>query len=268
MSDQAGTETQAPAAGEEQRIPVTADIGATDEKAAPESSGKATAPMPTEKAQEAASAIEYETTNRPDLDVALQFIGRMGIGPDHKAMQSAMDGDFTFMEATLAAMGDKAKGFETYLALAKSAYKSISEESKVKADKDTAAILSAFGEDPAKAAAKWAEVQAWARQNAEPDEKAAVNAALKAGGIAAKAMAHYLGMLHDNAAGTQVQGKAAVAPTASRGAAPAAAEFTARVYAEAVSDLSRRIGAHNLAGSPEYAQLQAKRAAYKAATGR
>lgn len=147
------------------------------------------APAPT--AAGAPTPVEYEPTGDPGMDLFLSFIGKQGFGADDPAVKAAEVGDFSLLRAQLALKGDKAQGWEQLVALGEKSFNAQLEASKAKAAKDAAAIHSAVG-----GAENWAKVQAWAAQNAEPEERTAVNAALKAGGIAAKAMALYLNQLY------------------------------------------------------------------------
>src|SRR6185369_10168321 len=188
----------APAAPAPAPAPVATSID--DAPAAP-----AAAPIASETQPEPAAApaapgkvepVSYEPTGDAGLDLALNFIGQRGIGLDHPAMKAAEQGDFALLKATLAQLGDKAVGWEHVIAAGEAAYAKTVESRKAEATAAQDAILSAFGTDRDAAAKEWGKVSEWAKANAEPAEKAAVNAALKAGGIAAKAMAAYLHTLY------------------------------------------------------------------------
>ena len=99
----------------------------------------------------------------------------------------------------------------------------------------------------------------WAKENAEPAEREAVNSALKIGGIAAKAMAAYLKGLHAQHPSAVIQ------PTVvsqSRPSPPASATLSPTQYKAAVADLRAKMG-QRMDGSPEYKDLQARRMAWR-----
>jgi len=207
----------------------------------------------------AAEAVEYEPTGNAGLDVALNYLGKLGISATDPAMAAAEKGDFSILRAKLASMGDKAPGWEQMLKLGEESFAGIKAGRDAEAAKTTDAILSVFGEDKEVAGRDWAKVRDWAKANAEPAERTAVNAALAAGGIAAKAMASYLKGLYltspdaqrDPAPTSKVGGRAATGTDA----------LSPRAYAAEVQALRGRIG--TVEGTAEYATLQARRAAWR-----
>lgn len=211
---------------------------------------------PEAKPAEGPAPVVYESTNDPALDMALEFVGKFGIGPDDPAMVAAGDGNFALLEAKLAAMGDKAKGFEKFLALGKSSYASVQEKAKAEATQKAADIYKVVGGEE-----QWNAIKTWASKNAEPAEQTVVNAALAAGGMQAKAMAFYLSNLYDNASGVNQAGKPAVAPNASANAATSGS-LSPRAYTKEVDALARKLGSR-MESSPEYKQLQSRRQAWR-----
>lgn len=203
-------------------------------------------------------AVTYDSTGDAGMDLALKFVGGLGLGPDHAAMTAAEAGDFTALEAALKGMGAKAKGYEDYLALAKQWVGAQTTKAAERLAKETAMVNDVVG-----GAENWGKISAWARDNAEPHEKEQVNAALKAGGIAAKAMALYLNQLYSKASGTEfsprpaVQAAAAVVPGT-------AGPVTAREFAEQSHALRVKEGP-NFESSPAYRDLVARRQASRAA---
>ena len=231
---------------------------------APNTNPKVTLPI-TEKQPEVTSPVKsesgptpiaYEPTNDPALDMTLEFIGNLGFGPEDPAMAAAMDGNFSLLEAKLAAMGDKAKGWEKFIALGKSAYESVQAKSKAESEKTAAAIYNIVGGE-----ANWKAIKEWAGKNAEPEEQAVVNAAFKAGGMQAKAMAHYLATLYDGASGVNKTGRAAVTDAANSGS-PTSTALSPRAYTQEVEKLRKSMGGR-FEGSREYQQLQARRQAWR-----
>lgn len=204
--------------------------------------------------------IEYEATGDAGMDLALSFLGKLGIGPQDQAMLAAEKGDFALLKAKLATMGDKARGWEQIVALGEQQAKALANTRDAAAKATQDAILSAFGADREAAAKRWSEVQAWARANAEPAERAAVNAALAAGGIAAKAMAAYLGNLQQGHPGAVVEPAAVTAFGRSSSASSGA--LSPREYHAAVAALHSKLGG-SIDSSQEYAALKARRSAWR-----
>lgn len=193
------------------------------------------------------------------MDLALGFLGKLGIGPQDPAMVAAEQGNFALLKAKLALMGDKAQGWEQIVALGEQQAKVLADGKAAKAKANEDAILSAFGEDREAAAKQWTNVKEWAKANAEPAEREAVNAALAAGGIAAKAMAAYLGGLYSKHPSAVIE----PATVTKIGGSSSTTDGTMNPtqYKVAVSTLRSKLG-QAMDGSPEYAALQARRMAY------
>jgi hypothetical protein len=256
------TEIGAPAA------PAAPTPGAPAAPAAPAAAPVAAAPAPdsltigepepkAEPTPSAEAVVEYEPTGDPGLDLALDFLGSLGLGPEDPAMKAAIDGKFDLLEGKLSGMGDKAKGYNKYLALAKKAHAEQSTKAAEKASKDAATIHAAVGGKE-----QWAAISKWAGDNAEPEERAQVNAALKQGGMVAKAMAVHLATLYGKAKGTTVEPAEAV--KADAGGKPASAgPLDAKQYGKEVVALRGKLG-YKMEASSEYKQLQQRRLAGKA----
>lgn len=212
----------------------------------------APAPAPAES-----TAISYEPTNDPGLDMALDFLGKLGIGPEDAAMAAAMNGDFAMLKGKLSGLGDKAKGWEKYVALGEKAAKESSEKATAKVAADKALIHSAVGGEE-----NWKAISEWAGKNAEPAEKDAVNAALKQGGLVAKVMAQWLSAQHAKASGT-VKTPANVAAPGAAGKADVAGPLTAADYSKEVQALRSKLG-YQMESSQAYRTLQARRTAGRA----
>ncbi|MFN9504294.1 MAG: hypothetical protein ACK57J_07040 [Rubrivivax sp.] len=228
--------------------------------AAPAPAPAAPAPAPAAPASAPAAQVVFEPTGDAKLDLALSFVAKLGIDGEHPGIKAAEAGDFSILKATLAGLGQQAAGWEQYMALGEEAVGARKAAAEAKAKADKAAIVSAVGSEEA-----WNTVQAWATANAEPAEREAVNAALAAGGIAAKAMALYLKQLHDGAAGTTVVPQSAVNPAATTGGASGPGSngpLSPREYAAAVAELNMQLRGR-IDGSPQYAALQARRAAWR-----
>lgn len=213
-----------------------------------------------------AGAVTYEPTGNPKLDISLSFLSKVGIKPDSAEMKAAEQGDFSILKATLATMGDKARGWEANVALGESAYAETMAATATRRAADQKAVLDVVGGE-----ANWTAIKGFAAAATadSPAERAQVNAALNAGGIHAKAMAIYLQGLYHQHSETQTPAKV-VAPgvAATPASAPASGpnaplsprEYTAEVQKLAVT-LRNKGGIDN---SPQYKALQARRAAWRA----
>lgn len=242
-----------------QAIPGTPPAAATPPiNAVPLATPPAPAPEVLETPAEpvADTGFSYQQTGDPGLDIALEFIGKAGFGIDHPAVVEAIDGKFDKLEAHLAALGDKATGYERMLQLAKGAYERNSAETATKQTAITSAVHEVAG-----GAEQWSAIKTWAVANADPGEKAEINAMLSAGPMQARAAALLLSNLHRNAGGTTVNPanpvnlNAAPAPTGNGALSKAD-------YPEAVRELRSRLGS-GMDSSPEYAALQARRSAWR-----
>lgn len=229
---------------------------------APVTLGDAAAPAATLPAAEASpnqpaavTPVTYDSTGDPGLDLALDFVGQRGFGPDHPAMVAAVAGDFGPLKEALA-KDPAAKGFERYVALAEASHQRESEKVTAKQAADREAIHKVVGGEEA-----WTAIQAWATEQTadSPEQRAEVNAALAAGGMQAKAMAAYLANLHAKAAGTVIEPSRVQAP----GAAPASADttpVTAQQFADKSRELRARLG-YDFESSAEFRALVARRVA-------
>lgn len=242
-------------------------VAPTAPAAAPEALGVApqtpeATPVPTIGEEPVAPDVEaghaYEPTGDPGLDLALDFVGNLGFTPSDAAMQAAEKGDFTLIREKLAGLGAKAKGYEKYIALAEHAFKAHKDGVEAKATKDAQTVHDAVGGKE-----QWEAVSKWAGENADPEERVSVNAALRQGGLVAKAMAEWLGNKYRSAKGTVVSPARVTAPGAA--AQPVSSgPLTAAEYAKETQTLSRKLGP-KFDTSPEYQALQARRSAARRA---
>jgi len=202
--------------------------------------------------------VEYEPTGDANLDMALAFVGKHGLDPDHPVMEAAFHGDFAPIRAVLAEKG--IQGYEAYLALAEKGWQDQQARQAEKVQAVQQIVVQAAGGDEG----LWADTLAWASENAEPHEKEAANAAFEQGGLAAEAMAAFLVNQYRSASGTTYTPTAtAIQPDAARGAASAAGGALSPVeYGKAVADLRRTRGVY-FEETAEYRQLQARRAAWR-----
>jgi hypothetical protein len=202
--------------------------------------------------------VTYDPTGDPALDLALDFVGNLGFGPDHPAMAAASEGNFELLRAEMKRLGDKAKGWEKFVAAGEAAYANQKSQKESAAEKTRAAVMSVMGDE-----ATWASVQSWAAENADPAEKTAVNAAFAAGGVQAKAMALYLKQCYDNAGGSRSKPQGASMVQQQTSTSPGTAALSPRAYVAAVAELRARNMGRDIDDSAEYAALRARRAAWR-----
>lgn len=200
------------------------------------------------------AAFVYEATGDVGLDMALDFMGKQGIGTEHPAMKAAQDGDFSILRATLAAKGTA--GWEQFVALGEAAYARNTKDHAEKQAKDQAAVFELAGGKES-----WLAVQKWAGENATPEEKAEINTLLSKGGIAAAGAVNYLLSAYSKA-GNVVRNPSDVVGNAGRTGGVSRGEtgpLTAREYTDAVVKLNMKLGGR-IEDTQEYASLQQRRA--------
>lgn len=199
----------------------------------------------------------YDPTGDAGLDYALNFVGKLGYGDTHPAMQAATKGDFSLIKAELATKG--VPGADAVVALAEQAYTRFAAEDAAKAE-----ALAGFAAQAAGGAENWAVVRAWAAQEATPQEKAQVNAALNQGGLVAQGVISQLVSLYQQKHTLPKDAASVAKPGEVGGAAPTAGPMTAQAYAQAVEQLRQKYGS-NTDSTPEYAALQSQRLAARRA---
>jgi hypothetical protein len=200
----------------------------------------------------AIEAIEYEQTGDAGLDVALSFMGNLGIGLDHPGMAAAMEGNFAILEAHLATLGDKARGFQQMLALAKDAQTRHAEKATNTANAVTAAVHGVAG-----GADEWAKIQQWAAGEATPEEKAQINALFDSGVMGARAAAKLLTDQYRAAKGTVINPRDATRNPGANSALSTTGPLSPREYHAAVTELRTKLG-NRMDASPEYAALRSR----------
>ncbi len=213
------------------------------------------APVPEAKTDKVDPAPgNWTPTGDHGLDVAMGYFASLGLSEDSPEIQEAGAGNFAYLKAKLATMGDKAKGFEAYLNLAESSYKAFTEGNAAREAERVKLIVDELGgEEQAEAIRKWAD------ENAEPDERAALQSMFKAGGATAKIAAFFLKSQYAGASGTSVQGADAAAGAQ---AAPMAATgpLTRASYTAELNKLRAQFGDANVGNTKEYAALRQRAA--------
>lgn len=211
------------------------------------------APAP---AEPAAPAV-FEPTGDAGLDLAASWITGLGLNAESPEVVAFLQGNSAFLKAKLASMGDKARGWEQYIALGEQGLSAIQTAATEKASATAATVHEVAGGEE-----QWNAIAKWAGENADPAEKEAINAMFDQGGIHARAAAMLLVNLYNHASGTVVEPASATAAAPASAAAQTGALSPAD-YRTAISELSAKIGAANVQDSPEYATLVARRRAYR-----
>lgn len=228
-----------------------------DPRAALELTAPAAAEPPS-TAPAAEQTFTYTASGDPGLDLALDFVGNLGFGPEHPAIVAAESGDFGPLKEALKAKGDKAKGWEKVMAAGEAAFARIDASNKEKAEKAVAAIHEVAG-----GAEQWAKIREWAGTAADPDERTAVTAALRAGGVVARAVARELTALYLKQPNAEKAGAPVRSPAAPASTPVGADALSPRAYTAEVAKLKNQLGSR-MEGSREYAALQARRSAWRA----
>lgn len=206
------------------------------------------APAPAPSKEEATPS--FQPTGDAGLDLAMGFFDKLGLTLDSPEMQEAGNGNFSYLEAKLAALGEKAAGSAQYLALAKEAQARLSAQAKAQQEERRKTVHDAVGGEE-----NWKALQEYVNANAEPEELEVVRSALSQGGLVATAVAKHLHSLFLAAPGSNVEPASAATniPTPDTGAG-----LTLAGYRQEVNSLVAKIGSNRLDGSPEYAALRRK----------
>ena len=199
--------------------------------------------------------IQYEETGDAKLDLALGFFGRNGLDPEHPAIQAAVDGDFSLLEAELASKN--APGWQQYVALAKEAHGNVVKQAKERDDSVTAAVSSTL-EQFGYTNEQWGEAIEWVRKEAA-DEVPEINRIMASGPLGAKAITAYILQNHREASGTEYapQAKAVKEEQGANGGGVRApvTPISKSQFAQEAEKLAKSFGPDYMS-SPEYKLLR------------
>lgn len=193
--------------------------------------------------------VIYDETGDAGLDLALSFIGSLGIAGNDPVMVAAANGDFSFLEAKLSTMGDEARGWEKHVQIGKDAFERQLNSFKAEQEATNKAVHAIAGGEK-----NWKAIVEWAGKTADAAEKEALNQMFDAGGFQAQAAARALVSAYQSAQGTTIT-PANPAATASGVPAQAPTRLTQADYHNEVSKLFNRLG-NAMDTSPEYAELK------------
>lgn len=199
------------------------------------------------KGEITAFMAEHNEEN-PAVILAMNFLGDAGIGINDPAFLQAREGDFTLLKAMLAQKG--LAGSDQMVAILEGAVQASIAEQTAHEEKTTATVTEILGE-------QHEEILGWARENAEPEEKTAINEMLEAGGLYARAAAI---MIRDAWSQGDTTQPAVNAVQVSSPGAGANGPISASEYAEQVQALANKVGG-DPRGTAAYQQLTARRVA-------
>lgn len=206
-----------------------------------------TAPAPA--AEPAKAAIAYESTGNTNADYALGQIAAAGIGPDHPAALAAQEGNFTLLKHALAAAG--VPGSDHLVDMLTSAAMEAADAEEEFNQRVTADVHAMAGSKE-----QWDTVMQWGRENADENEKEALNE-LFGNPKTHKIAAGYLLSMYDRAGGEREPAAGVVNPdgAASRHAARAPETPLNRVqFAQEAKALREKMG-DSYTQSAEYQAL-------------
>lgn len=214
---------------------------------------------PVNEAPAFGEATTYQPTGNSNLDTALKWAGSLGLDIDRcPEMKEAANGNFGPLRALLASK--QIPGSEAYIALAEAGFKETQAQQQAKEQDVQRIVVEAAG-----GADQWAEVFNWASEHAEQAEKDQINYAFEQGGFLAEAVAATLVANYRQQTGVTVPPQGVPAqPTA--GAQPTGTThgpLSPQAYTQAVQKLRQSLGGKELESSPEYANLQRRRMAYR-----
>lgn len=222
------------------------------------------APLPVSVAAEPAApeapaafeAVAYEPTQDVGLDMTLKFLGDLGYGIENPAMQAAINGDFSLLEAELGAKG--VKGYEAYIKLGQKAFNDVTAKTNERQAKDRAAVEGIAG-----GAENWQAMTTWAAANADEGEKAVLQAQLGKGGLEAAMAATWLATNYSRASGVSTVGAGPAVSGVKGQAAASAGVLSPKEYGAAVAVARQAHKGNDFEQSSAYKQLVDRRMAYR-----
>lgn len=243
----------------ENNVPAPEAKPAAPEGTAPE------APTADIVAAPAPEAVSFEKTGDPAADLALGYLAKAGVAAESLAMQMAKQGDFTLLRAEVAKKG--AEG-EAYVDVLEASHARKQADAQAARDRAEGVVQAVVGGKE-----NWAAVKAFIASKADASELAEINASLRAGGVGAKATAEYLKRVYEAGTGINLDAKGGSpapqpgprgVPTGGReSVAPTHGALSPQEYRAEVQKLAREVGEGRVQHDPRYANLQARRRAYR-----
>jgi hypothetical protein len=166
-------------------------------------------------------------------------------------MVAAAKGDFS---VAMPLLGGTATG-KAAVSLAETYVRNAASRAAAAQAAATEAIHKAVAKDGVDGKARWAAVQEWVKEKADPAEKASINAVLAQGGYAAKLLAQSLAQRYD-ASNPPREGKRAADPSLGGGPAPVTDNvLSAEQYKNELNRLHRQYPGRNTEELPGYREL-------------
>lgn len=224
---------------------------------APQAPADKSVDLPVDKDDKGANA--YQPTGNKNLDASLDFLGKKGFGPDHPAMQEAMNGNFALLRAQIAEKG--IAGGEAYVMIAEKVHEEMVKAQEEKRTADRAALYAIAGGEE-----QWKQVAEWGKTNASAEQTNALKEMLVMGGEHMKIAAGWLANAYTKATGGVPETDGAgpnVADT--RGAAVVTQDaLSPQEYGRATEEARRtHKGREPFEASDAYRKLVERRGRYK-----
>lgn len=209
------------------------------------------APEPKKEPENKPDATEVPDLGDPALNVAADyFVNTLGLSVDSPELAEAARGNYSYLEAKIVQMGDKAKGAERYVELARMGQQRVGESQKAAHEAAVKTVHEAVGGEE-----NWKAVQTFAQSNLKPDQLSEARAALSQGGFAAEAMAKHLLALASGS-DTTIVGSSAVNPDSAVTQSLAAhAPLTREQYRAEYRKLVDQYGINGVQKAPELEAL-------------
>lgn len=223
---------------------------------APSDVSKPTAPLTPDPA-DLTDIIVYKPTGDTGLDLALQFVGDRGFGPERPEIIEAAKGNFAPLEAALKGLGDKAKGYDKFIGVAKESYTRRQAGNQQKEKAVTDAITQAAG-----GVSAWNAIHAWVVANADDEQRESINAAFRGGAYSASAMTKQLADLYKSSGQSTLPPKGVVRAEAGAAAATGQGALDSNQFKQEVRKLEAKYGG-KLTETQEYRDVVARRRAYQ-----
>lgn len=190
----------------------------------------------------------------PGLNVAADyFVNQLGLSLDSPELSEAAKGNYAYLEAKLAQLGDKAKGAEAYVQLAKSAQERVQKNARAHVESTIKSIHEAVGGET-----NWTAIKSFAQSNLSQDDLGEASAALHKGGISAVAMAKYLHAAASASPSVNVQGNPTTSPVAAAAPIVPASQLSREEYRAEYRKLIDKHGIMGAQRSHELAALNAR----------
>lgn len=197
-------------------------------------------------------SFTYEATGNDMLDIALDYVGKLGFGPTHPAMKAAGEGNWLLLEAEIAKLGDKAKGGDKFIAIAQKAIADEQTQATEHATKTRALCVSTFGgtEEQFDGMMKWMTTQA-NEGKITKEERDDLNRMLARGGFQAQTATQAIAAVYAKAGGVTITPAKTSGEAAAVNGADNGERFTSKSWAALNREMRAKYGA-NFEQRPEY----------------